>query len=89
MPQPPLSDGRAEPSAFALPESPETPSRPLIPERENEGGLANMRGSAGIAHAFLKGSPDKTPRPGVSKENLEFRRLHEQEVEALRAATGP
>ena len=48
-----------------------------------------MRGSAGIAHAFLKGSPDKTPRPGVSKENREFMRLHEQEVEALRAATGP
>ncbi len=39
----------------------------------------------GIAHALLKSSPGKQPPPGVSKENLEFMRLHEQEIEALRA----
>jgi hypothetical protein len=45
---------------------------------------------AGIAHALLKGSPEKPPPPGVSKENLEFVRLHEQEIEGLRrASTGP
>ena len=43
---------------------------------------------AGIAHALLKGSPDKAPPPGVSKENLEFVRLHQQEIEALRAGWG-
>jgi hypothetical protein len=41
---------------------------------------------AGIAHALLKGSPGKAPPPGVSKENLEFVRLHEPEIEALRTA---
>ena len=40
----------------------------------------------GIAYALLKSSPGKQPPPGVSKENLEFMRLHEQEIEALRAA---
>ena len=39
----------------------------------------------GIAYALLKSSPGKQPPPGVSKENLEFMRLHEQEIEALRA----
>jgi hypothetical protein len=39
---------------------------------------------AGIAYALLKSSPGKQP-PGVSKDNLEFMRLHEQEIEALRA----
>jgi hypothetical protein len=41
---------------------------------------------AGVAHALLKGSPEKPPPPGVSKENLEFVRLHEPEIEALRTA---
>lgn len=40
---------------------------------------------AGTAHALLKGSPEKPPPPGVSKENLEFVRLHEAEIEALRS----
>ena len=44
---------------------------------------------AGLAHALLKGSPEKAPPPGVSKENLEFVRLHGPEIEALRAAAGP
>jgi hypothetical protein len=45
---------------------------------------------AGIAYALSKSSPEKPPPPGVSKENLEFVRLHEQEIEALRqASTGP
>jgi len=44
----------------------------------------------GIAYALLKSSSGKQPPPGVSKDNLEFMRLHEQEIEALRrASTGP
>jgi hypothetical protein len=43
---------------------------------------------AALAHGLLKSSPEKTPPPGVSKENLEFVRLHEQEIEALRATWG-
>jgi hypothetical protein len=39
----------------------------------------------GIAYALLKSSPGQQPPPGVSKDNLEFMRLHEQEIEALRA----
>lgn len=39
----------------------------------------------GIAYALLKSSPGKQPPPGVSKDNLEFMRLHEQEIGALRA----
>ncbi len=39
----------------------------------------------GIAYALLKSSPGKQPPPGVSRDNLEFMRLHEQEIEALRA----
>ena len=39
----------------------------------------------GIAYALLKSSPGKQPPPGVSKDNLEFMRLHEQEIAALRA----
>jgi hypothetical protein len=38
----------------------------------------------GIAYALLKSSPGQQPPPGVSKDNLEFMRLHEQEIEALR-----
>ena len=40
----------------------------------------------GIAYALLKSSPGQQPPPGVSKDNLEFMRLHEQEIEALRGA---
>ena len=39
----------------------------------------------GIAYALLKSSPGQQPPPGVSKDNLEFMRLHEQEIAALRA----
>lgn len=42
---------------------------------------------AGIAHALLKASPAGTPPPaGVLKENLEFLRLHEKELETLFAS---
>ena len=41
----------------------------------------------GIAHALLKSSPAGTPPPaGVLKENLEFFRLHEKELESLFAS---
>jgi hypothetical protein len=38
----------------------------------------------GLAHALLKASPAGTPAPpGVLKENLEFFRLHEKELESI------
>ena len=41
----------------------------------------------GLAHALLKASPAGTPAPpGVLKENLEFFRLHEKELESIFAA---
>jgi hypothetical protein len=41
----------------------------------------------GIAHALLKASPAGTaPPPGVLKENLEFFRLHEKELESIFAS---
>lgn len=43
----------------------------------------------GLALALLKASPAGTPPPpGVLKENLEFVRLHEKELEALLAGWG-
>ncbi len=41
----------------------------------------------GLAHALLKASPAGTPAPpGVLKENLEFFRLHEKELESIFAS---
>jgi hypothetical protein len=41
----------------------------------------------GLAHALLKASPAGTPPPpGVLKENLEFFRLHEKELQPLLAS---
>jgi hypothetical protein len=41
----------------------------------------------GLAHALLKASPAGTaPPPGVLKENLEFFRLHEKELESIFAS---
>ena len=41
----------------------------------------------GLAHALLKASPAGTPPPpGVLKENLEFFRLHEKELQQLLAS---
>jgi hypothetical protein len=41
----------------------------------------------GLAHALLKASPPGTPSPaGVLKENLEFFRVHEKELESIFAS---